>query len=683
MSESFENENEAADDPGDSAAGVSSNVSEKTLEQIVSAFVHARDKLADDHLAILVDACRSRPEFTAKLRDQLIVDEVLRQELDEGRGDFVAQMEQRLRDEQSGMQGGLSGLADLLPVGARNAFNETTDDESPGDVAGESEFGPDYDNGIDLHAHAVRELEQWQRAQQRGRTRSLVAGIVAVLLVAVGVTTWFVLTRPTYGELVAEGPVTVVREGEEIPVDARLTLELGDEVRIPAGSAAVVEYADDTRLELRPETALSVVASSSGGKRLDLEVGELRADVRPQPQGRPLVLGTPVARATVVGTKFVLTVRTGGATRLDVSEGEVELARLSGEAGVVVSGNEYAIAGTEASEPLRTMAARFPGTEWDERTPDEVGLDADAVQAFAKAVGGRGCLVRNGSLVHMWGDVSKPGGGSRASEAVWSHLLFLAIERGELDGLDDRVVVRRPRLADLDASGKDAETTWRQLVQHTSGYGTSAAPGEAFHPSARQLGLLADTLVREVFLSTWERFGDDVLRPELTGPIQCEDRPSFTDGGTGRLRISPRDLARFGLLHLHEGRWGDRRLLDRRFAAMATSTPVSNDVPADDGAPGPLLPEQESIEEWSASDHFGSYSFGWWLNGVDRTGQRLLPNAPTDTFVAIAADGHEALVVIPSLDLVATYTDGTPFEWKAGPENGLDRALSTLLSGVE
>jgi hypothetical protein len=57
------------------------------------------------------------------------------------------------------------------------------------------------------------------------------------------------------------------------------------------------------------------------------------------------------------------------------------------------------------------------------------------------------------------------------------------------------------------------------------------------------------------------------------------------------------------------------------------------------------------------NDHFGSYSFTWWANGVDRAGQRLWPNAPLDTYGAFGHDGIRAMIIIPSLDLVVTWND--------------------------
>ena len=44
-----------------------------------------------------------------------------------------------------------------------------------------------------------------------------------------------------------------------------------------------------------------------------------------------------------------------------------------------------------------------------------------------------------------------------------------------------------------------------------------------------------------------------------------------------------------------------------------------------------MLPGQRSIGGKSnQTDHFGSYSFAWWTNGVDRGGKRHWPGVPND-----------------------------------------------------
>jgi CubicO group peptidase (beta-lactamase class C family) len=148
----------------------------------------------------------------------------------------------------------------------------------------------------------------------------------------------------------------------------------------------------------------------------------------------------------------------------------------------------------------------------------------------------------------------------------------------------------------------------------------------------------------------------------LADPLQCEDEPTFLAFGAknrpGRLAISPRDFARFGLLYLRGGRWGERRLLTESSVRLAIGSPLTNDIPRTSGKSAEMLPGQRSIGGGgNQTDHLGSYSFLWWINGVDRDGRRHWPDAPQDAFAALGHGGKRACIVIPNLDLVVSWND--------------------------
>lgn len=84
--------------------------------------------------------------------------------------------------------------------------------------------------------------------------------------------------------------------------------------------------------------------------------------------------------------------------------------------------------------------------------------------------------------------------------------------------------------------------------------------------------------------------------------------------------ISTRDHARFGLLHLRRGRWGDRRLLSERWLELATT-------------PCAVKP---------------TYGCMWWLN----TGRALFPSAPASSFFALGARDN-VVWVDPEHEIVA------------------------------
>jgi len=114
-------------------------------------------------------------------------------------------------------------------------------------------------------------------------------------------------------------------------------------VTVGPAARAVLAFEDQTSLALEGDSALVQVGAGEGrGKEAFLARGRLTADVKPQPPGRPLLISTPQAQATVVGTRFTLTVdRTS--TRLEVAHGGVHLGRLSGGEATLVTASQYAV----------------------------------------------------------------------------------------------------------------------------------------------------------------------------------------------------------------------------------------------------------------------------------------------------------------------------------------------------
>ena len=82
------------------------------------------------------------------------------------------------------------------------------------------------------------------------------------------------------------------------------------------------------------------------------------------------------------------------------------------------------------------------------------------------------------------------------------------------------------------------------------------------------------------------------------------------------------------------------------------------------------------------TDHFGSYIWLWWVNGVDLHGVRMFPDAPEDLFGAFGHGGPRAMWVIPSLDVVVSYNDATLRTWTSGKKNPTNQAMKLLVAAV-
>jgi hypothetical protein len=310
----------------------------------------------------------------------------------------------------------------------------------------------------------------------------------------------------------------------------------------------------------------------------------------------------------------------------------------------------------------------FPGATWETRTPEQAGLVAAQLDEVKNFVGGRGCVVRGGYLVYTWGDTTKRGDVASAAKPWYAHFLIKAVEEKLLPGVDARAVEFEPRLASLnpELDFKDRRITFRHFATQTSCYGVSETPGAAYNYNDYQMALFWDLLFLKVYGATYETVDEKVLRPRLTDSLQCEDTPTFLAFGVkdraGRLAVSPRDFARFGLLYLREGNWNGKQLISRKHARMAVSEPLPLSLPRTKAKEAVMIAGQRSIGSKiipdDQNDHNGSYSWLWWVNGVKLDGTRRWPGAPERAFACLGhKNGKRGMAVLPELDLIISWND--------------------------
>jgi CubicO group peptidase (beta-lactamase class C family) len=99
---------------------------------------------------------------------------------------------------------------------------------------------------------------------------------------------------------------------------------------------------------------------------------------------------------------------------------------------------------------------------------------------------------------------------------------------------------------------------------------------------------------------------------------------------SSQVYTTPRDLARFGMLYLHDGVWEGDRILPEGWVEYTRSPAPANES--------------------------GRYGAQWWLYGAD-------PRIPDDTFSTAGARG-QLCTVVPSKDLVVVRTGIDPRDGK-------------------
>lgn len=177
-----------------------------------------------------------------------------------------------------------------------------------------------------------------------GKWGRMAAVAAAGWAVALGL--WIAFREPPLARVVAASPdVQVERGAGKSAAAAGFALRAGDTIRVPLNGWARLRYEDATSLHVGPDTLLTIEGEGLplDPKRVRVKRGVVSADVSRQPADRPMMLSSPHATATVVGT--VLTLAVGGdSTRIVVRSGRVGFSRADGEGSVDVSGGEAATA---------------------------------------------------------------------------------------------------------------------------------------------------------------------------------------------------------------------------------------------------------------------------------------------------------------------------------------------------
>jgi CubicO group peptidase (beta-lactamase class C family) len=315
------------------------------------------------------------------------------------------------------------------------------------------------------------------------------------------------------------------------------------------------------------------------------------------------------------------------------------------------------------------QARVFPGTEWLKATPESQGLaEAElraAVDYMEREFGPDGArelvLVRNGYLI--WA-----GPNADACHNIWSATknftstaLGLLVADGKTTA-DTRAVNHLPALDDQ--YPLYARITMRHLASMCSGYKgevvdvTDEQPwgnpmaylnptAPLFEPGTRVqyhdhqvflLGSIVTRLSGEPLQALFKRrIADPISMTHwdwgISGKLEGIDlnNAAGTPSRSPGVQTNARELARFGLLYLNQGRWKERQLLPASFVLAASS----NQVPAT-GA--------------SAFLH-GRYGFYWWTNDRKPDGKRPWPAAPPRT---CTSHGHSAnfCFIIPEWNMV-------------------------------
>jgi len=290
----------------------------------------------------------------------------------------------------------------------------------------------------------------------------------------------------------------------------------------------------------------------------------------------------------------------------------------------------------------------------------------EAVGPFKDRGDPSGLIVRGGYIVAEWGSPDRVDVTFSVTKSFLSTTVGLAFDRGMIRDPGDLVrdymgpVVTWPEHQVIEPfeSAQNRRITWDNLLRQTSDWeGTLwGKPDWADRPRGDveewkvrprhepgAVYMYNDVRVNALALAAlnvWRQPLPQVLKQHVMDPIGASNTWRWNgydsswivldgelmqsvSGGAhwgGGMFISARDMARFGLLTLRRGLWGDRQILSERWIALATT-------------PTPVQP---------------TYGF---MNFFLNTERRPLPSAPAEAFYHLGA-GNNMIYVDPVNDLV-------------------------------
>ena len=306
----------------------------------------------------------------------------------------------------------------------------------------------------------------------------------------------------------------------------------------------------------------------------------------------------------------------------------------------------------------------FPDSQWRVLdSPDQRGWSVENLRAardYSATINTAAVVVVDGGeIVSQWGETERKLNVHSVRKSLLSSMIGIYEAKDVLDlddslmslGIDDRLGLtdteKQATLADLLGS--------RSGVYHPSNLVTkehsqrwpergSHAPGTYWYYSNWDFNVTGAIFEQETGRGIFEAFDDLIAGPTGMNDYEPSDgmyEPRSGWGGAqGRsvsdfpayvFRMSARDMARFGLLYLRQGRWEDRQLVPQEWVRRTTKT----DRPVND---------------------LGGHEYFWWIS----TEGRLYPGVDVGegAYAAHGAGGHY-ITVMPEFDLVVVHRVNT------------------------
>lgn len=312
----------------------------------------------------------------------------------------------------------------------------------------------------------------------------------------------------------------------------------------------------------------------------------------------------------------------------------------------------------------------WPEQDWDTSAPGKQGMDAETLKNLESIIPTAVdiVIVRNGYIVYdyhndegyEWAEDGMPGIFS-ITKSITSALIGIAIDEGHIQGVDQKVTDFFPEWAEKNPGW--ADITLEHLLTMTGGFDWPEAtawnystlpmretenwvdfvisreflhePGQVFNYSTGGSQLLAAILSRATGQSVYDYARAKLFDPLGISEVYWEPDPQGIHAGGRGIWMSAKDLARFGLLYLNNGRWNGQQVVSAEWVETSTAP---------------------RIQGWS---YAGEYAYHWW------TSSAFVEGTTYQYFYGLGYGG-QLLFVVPELDIVAAFTAQNPQNPMAG-----------------
>jgi CubicO group peptidase (beta-lactamase class C family) len=293
-----------------------------------------------------------------------------------------------------------------------------------------------------------------------------------------------------------------------------------------------------------------------------------------------------------------------------------------------------------------------PGAAWEHADPQQEGWSPDLLEqahAWSQRIRSSAVvIVQHGTVVAEWGDTEKRMELASVRKSLLNALIGIAVERHQIDptatigslGIDDNP----PSLSEQEKQATVLDLLRaRSGIYHAALYETprmaalrpprfSHAPGTFWYYNNWDFNALGTIYEHATHASIFQALDREIAKPIGMQDYRPSDGVYFTGAASIHpaypIRMSARDLARFALLYLHDGRWRDQQLVPAQWV-------------------------HDSTQPYSQSAYGPGYGYLWWTGFLD-DGFAPTVKLPAGTFFALGAGGQYA-IVMPAYDLVVVH----------------------------